>query len=766
MGAGASAAELDERYHAILLQAPTPICITRGPHHRVEIANPAYRALFPSPDAIGKPFRDAYRDCDLDYYVQAMDRVFRSGERFVVTEARVGSRDPGADGAPGDAGARTEERFFNLVYDPLHNDDGAVDGIMILALEVTAQVQARRALEAAQQRSSFLAQASAALSESLDYKKTLRRVAELSVPDIADWCTVTAVDEDGVLRRVAVVHRDPAKADLVAEYERHFPPGDHRVHTVADVAREGRAVMSERVVDEDLVRIAQTPDHLRVMRGLGCASAIIVPMVARGESLGVICLMRADPYRPFNAHDSATALELAHRAALAVDNARLYRQARRREKTMRFFAEASVLLSSSLDPDSICQRLARLVVPHFADWCGVDLEHDGGMRTVAIAHSDPGKVEAAWELRRRYPPQPGGMSFRVLRTGRSEVHEINDDVLRATAGDEQHLRFRRELGLRSVMLVPIVASGRAFGVLNLVWGESGRSYGREDQEVMEELARRAGLAIENARLYDEAREAIHLRDEFLSIASHELKTPLTSLRLQVGGIWRAAGRGLPVDPKLAQRLDMIDKQVGRLGELVEGLLDVSRAAVGQLELDWEDVDLAEVVRAVGERFKPDLAAVGSVLTVEVTGDPVAEDLPAGRAPGADLARTPQSTIFGRWDRPRLIEIVTNFVANAMKYGAGKPIRLRARATPATAVIEVEDEGIGIAPADVQRLFKRFARMGSPEHYGGFGLGLWIVKVLVDAMGGTVEVESAVGQGSLFRAVLPRRPAEEPSKDAN
>ena len=227
--------------------------------------------------------------------------------------------------------------------------------------------------EEAQRRSRFLISASASLSESLDYERTLQQVAELSVPDMADWCTVTVVDEVGVARRLAVVHADPAKQELAAEYKTKFPPTEHRSGQLLDVLERGAAALSVSVTDEDLVRAAQTEDHLRIMRGLGCASCVMVPMVVRGQILGVISLMRGEGRAPYGKGDVDTAGELAHRAALAIDNARLYREARRREGTMRFFAEASTLLSSSLDHVSICERLAHLVVPSFADWCGVEL---------------------------------------------------------------------------------------------------------------------------------------------------------------------------------------------------------------------------------------------------------------------------------------------------------------------------------------------------------------------------------------------------------
>ncbi|MES1164337.1 MAG: GAF domain-containing sensor histidine kinase [Verrucomicrobiota bacterium] len=596
-----------------------------------------------------------------------------------------------------------------------------------------------------QRRYRFLSSASAALAESLDYQRTLQRVAELAVPDIADWCTVTVVDAHGALRRLAVVHADPAKRELSEEYQRKFPPTEHRSNQMLEVLEQGTASLSVRVTDEELVKAAQSEDHLRIMRGLGTASCVIVPMVARGEILGVISLIRADGRPPYEPADVEVAEQLAHRAALAVDNARLYRETRRREETMRFFAEASTLLSSSLDYVSICDRLAALVVPSFADWCGVEVTEDAELHSVAIAHVDPSKVEVAREMRRRYPPDsaaPGG-PYAVARTGRAVlINEISDEMVIRGARNQEHLNFIRNLGLRSVLIVPLVAGGRPIGVLNLVWAESGRHFEPEDRDVMEELGRRAGLAIENARLYDDARSAVKLRDEFLSIASHELKTPLTSLRLKVDGILRmtAAAPDTPIDvPKQSARVHTIDKQLDRLSELVDALLDVSRAAAGRLQLKLEDVDLTTVVTGAAERFKDDLANAGCSLSIVITG-------PTGA----------KSPIMGRWDRLRLDEVITNFLSNAVKYGAGKPIQIRVSASDATATVEVEDHGIGISATDQERLFKRFARVASPEHYGGFGLGLWIVKVLVEAMGGRVSVRSAVGRGSIFVAELPRQ----------
>jgi signal transduction histidine kinase len=216
------------------------------------------------------------------------------------------------------------------------------------------------------------------------------------------------------------------------------------------------------------------------------------------------------------------------------------------------------------------------------------------------------------------------------------------------------------------------------------------------------------------------------------------------LRLKVDGILRAAAkpdRGPLDSAKLHTRLAGVGKQLERLTELVDALLDVSRAAAGRLELTLDEVDLAVVVREVAERFKDDLATAGCTLSIVL---PEAPELPGQATP-----------VVGRWDRLRVDEIVTNFLANAIKYGAAKPIRIRVAASETEAVVEVEDQGIGISAEDQPRLFERFARVASPDHYGGFGLGLWIVKILVEAMGGRVGVRSAVGVGSVFSVALPR-----------
>ncbi len=361
---------------------------------------------------------------------------------------------------------------------------------------------------------------------------------------------------------------------------------------------------------------------------------------------------------------------------LAQGEASAAAEARRSALRARLLADASALLSS-LEERSALKRLTALAAGSLADGCLVELLDPRGLVRFASG-ADPAAAA----------------------------------------------------GAASLVQVPLRARDEVLGELTLVRTGSSRGFDAAERELALELARLTAMSVDTARLYRRAHEAVRLRDDFLSVASHELKTPLTSLLLQVEGLRMARERGNVPEP-IARKAEVIRRNVERLARLVDSLLDLSRIGSGRLDLDLEPVDLAELAREVAARFEPELVRAGCTLSTVLE-------------PG----------LVGRWDRLRVDQIVTNLLSNAVKYGAGHPIALELAVGGESAILTVRDGGIGIAADAHGRIFERFERAVSERHYGGFGLGLWIVRRLVESLGGTIRVESAPGQGATFFVELP------------
>jgi PAS domain S-box-containing protein len=416
--------------------------------------------------------------------------------------------------------------------------------------------------------------------------------------------------------------------------------------------------------------------------------------------------------------------------------------AERAERRSAFLAEASRVLSSTLDRGDTVARLARLCVPFACDWCAVWVRGaEGSHRLTGFAH-EQGSRELPEALSALVFDAgiPDGVA-RVLRTGepivRTGLETAGSGVRLAALGsrDERDMRLLDSLGLSSYMAVPLVARGKTLGVIAFALSRPERSFAPDDISLAEDLACRAALALSNALLYEEAQEAIRARDEFLSIASHELRTPCTSLRLGVQTLLRhVRGGSLERLPAafLERILETSDRQSKHLASLIDRLLDVSRIQAGQLELEVEEVDLAAVSHEVLSELRDEVARTGSTVTIEA-----------------------QSPVMGMWDRGRLAQVVTNLLSNALKYGSGQPVRVKVWADGSDARVSVEDGGIGIAEETQQRIFERFERAVSARHYGGLGLGLYIVRQIVEAHGGDIALESLPGKGSTFTVEIPR-----------
>ncbi len=411
---------------------------------------------------------------------------------------------------------------------------------------------------------------------------------------------------------------------------------------------------------------------------------------------------------------------------------------RRAQRALTLLANTSALLGRSLDIPTIAELLAGQVAPAVGDGCLVDLfEEDGAsLRRVAVCYPSHREEEERYRGTRyareedsASPPQ------KVLRTGQPELFSpLSRGVLERLARGAEGLTLPRDAGARALLIVPLMHRERVLGTITVFTRE--RPLTGSDRALVQELGRRAGSAVENARLYHEAQEAIRVRDEFLSIASHELNTPLTPLMMNLQRLQRtvAGGEGAYAlsGDQLARVVNVAQRQTKRLARLVSELLDISRIRLGRLELNREELDLGQVARDVVERLGEELVWTGSRPTLHVEGH-----------------------VVGLWDRARVEQVVGNLLANAARYGQGKPVDVTVRGHNGEVCLVVKDRGIGIAPEARKRIFERFERASS-RNFGGLGLGLYIVRQIVEAHGGTIGVESELGVGSTFTVKLPRR----------
>ena len=411
------------------------------------------------------------------------------------------------------------------------------------------------------------------------------------------------------------------------------------------------------------------------------------------------------------------------------------------EERLALLAEAGAVLGGSIEYEQTLANIARMVVPRLADWCVVDVLDDGAVvERLAVVHADPARVRLAEELRRRYPPDPHtpyGVPA-VLRTGEPElIPEIPDEVFARAARDPEHLALLRSLGLRSYMVVPVRARSQVLGVISLVAAESGRRYDAEDLRTAQELADRAALAIDNARLYREAQEAARQREQLLAVVAHDLKNPLMAIKGSADLLQRRARTGRLDPERLTDRLTMIGQAAMAMTAQIGELLDAARLQAGQpLELDRRPTDLVALVQRVARQ----LQQTTTRHTIEVH------------------AAVPE--LIGEWDAVRLERVLGNLLGNAVKYSpeggeVSVQVRQEQEAGRAWACVRVRDRGIGIPAADLLHIFERYHRAANVVgRFPGEGIGLAGARQVIAQHEGTIDVRSHEGQGSTFTVRLP------------
>jgi signal transduction histidine kinase len=413
-----------------------------------------------------------------------------------------------------------------------------------------------------------------------------------------------------------------------------------------------------------------------------------------------------------------------------------------------FLADASRLLANSLDYETTLATVAALALPHLGAWCIVDVvDPDGSLRRLAIVHPDPAKQALARELHDGWPPRrddPVGVPAVMVTRGPEVIPQVTEDLLREAARSSANLEILRRLGIGSLMILPLVARDDVLGAITFVAPTDGYRYGAADLGLAMDLAARCAIAIDNARLYGQAQEARSAAEEasraksqLLAMTSHEIRTPINA----IVGYAQLLDMGLdgPLTDAQRRKLERIQASGQYLLGLVNRILDTARAERGQLSVQTEPVELADVVDAAVSIVQPQ--ATERSLCVDVDLDGVAPRF-AG-------------------DPIRARQVLVNLLANACKFTQpGGRISLHADSTTASLEdgrrvrwtrLHVDDNGPGIPPEQLERIFEPFVQV-DPEltrSVGGAGLGLAISRELARMMGGDLTVESRLGSGSRF-----------------
>lgn len=414
------------------------------------------------------------------------------------------------------------------------------------------------------------------------------------------------------------------------------------------------------------------------------------------------------------------------------EQARARREAEIAERRSHFLAEASRVLGASFDYQTTLGSLARLCVTTLADFCIVDvLERDGSLARVGCAHVDPER-----EALLRQVGQFASMAHRdhpvlaAMRAGRSVlISDVRPDMIEQVTPDPDHRKLLLQLGPRSIMCVPMLASGHTIGILLICSTTPDRHFGKEDMALAEELARRASLAIENARLFHEARQATRARDEVLAIVAHDLRNPLNTISMGAQLLEEIVDQERTLEHR---QIRVIQRSVRRMNELIQDLLDIKRIESGRLPVEPRPEDLVALVRDAVEILRPQAAARELELTAELE-------------PGL-----PRVLV----DPARVQQLIANLVGNAIKFTPhGGSISVTAETEDSAVRVAITDTGQGIPAENLPHVFGHFWQANKADRRG-IGLGLAIAKGIVEAHGGRIWVKSRQGEGSSFFFTLP------------
>ena len=417
---------------------------------------------------------------------------------------------------------------------------------------------------------------------------------------------------------------------------------------------------------------------------------------------------------------------------------------KRLRETEKFLSDVTAALVSSLDYNQTISHLSRLIVPRLADSCYIHLlKTDGSIDSIHFETSNSEQRVLLEELGPYLSEERSRTALRItLNTKEPQLiyYRKNEDYQSVSLHNPRQLELMLLIRPSSVISVPLLFGDKLLGAITLFGSRDRRSYLDPDMKLAVEIARRAANALEHSMLYEMAQTAIRARDEFLSIASHELKTPITALKMQI----QITNRNMkledgksPSAARLAKMLNISGIQVDRLTKLVEDLLDVSRIRSGKIRFDFETLNFSKFIEQVFDNYIDQLHAAGCRLRYFIEPD-----------------------LFGLGDPSRIEQVLVNLITNVMKYAPGTAVQVHARRTREHLEIVVQDEGPGIPKDKLATVFERFERAVSSRNISGLGLGLFIVRQIIEAHHGDIHVESELKVGSKFIITLPLLPTTE------
>jgi len=659
---------------------------------------------------------------------------------------------------------------------PLFDEQGKSRGSIGAFLDITE----RKRVE---EQERLLAEASALLATSLDYQTTLENLAHLAVPQLADWCTIHVVEADKSLRQVAMVHADPLKLEWVRQLLRRYSLDHQAGFGTPQVIRSGQSELYPDIPDSLLETMAGDAEHLLLLRQLGLKSVIRVPMKARGRTLGSLSFVSAESGRSYTQADLVLAEDIARRAALAVDNARLYREATAIGENLR---QAIIILGEQQQQLRALQRITNLLNQRLTNLPGLLQVMVGAVRDaiggaqfclIVLHNSQNNKLELTAtvgtgtdRLTFAQPFGAGeGLLGQVFLTGESQLfRESRESTPRAGT---RHSPYSPNDLPASIYAVAIEsAQAGRLGVLAIGNWENPDAFDLEDRNLLAAVGEQAAIAINNAQLINaleereerlavqneilgrqnrdleltrqqierqnlQLLEAARLKSQFLATMSHELRTPMNAVIgfAQVLLRQRTASLG-------ASQVDMVERILNNgknLLALINDILDLSKIEAGRLSLRLEEFDLTKLVSTTIAELQP--LAEQKHLALKVYA----------------VVENPKVVN----DSTRLRQVLVNLLSNAIKFTESGSVEVRvSELSPMQMAISVKDTGIGIAESDINHIFEEFRQVDqtTTRKYAGTGLGLAITKSLVQMMKGTITVESKPGQGSTFRVELPRQ----------